>query len=127
MHICRSRGTGRHCGPLSRCSGWAYKASSSEASLAGTQEKRTPRTLEQHARKLNACRRLYEWVGTQVRSCFEAAAFFKGARAIAQGKCDPKSLAQLAKASLNKKVELAASLDGFYSEHFRWVLSEAIQ
>jgi transposase len=48
--------------------------------------------------------------------------------AIAQGKCDPKGLAQLAKASLkNKKVELAASMDGFYSEHFRWLLSEAIQ
>ena len=48
--------------------------------------------------------------------------------AIAHGKCDPKDLAQLAKASLkNKKVELAASLDGFYSEHFRWLLSEAIQ
>jgi transposase len=48
--------------------------------------------------------------------------------AIAHGKCDPKGLAQLAKASLkNKKVELAASLDGFYSEHFRWLLSEAIQ
>jgi transposase len=42
--------------------------------------------------------------------------------------CDPKELSQLAKASLkNKKVELAASLHGFYSEHFRWLLSEAMQ
>jgi transposase len=48
--------------------------------------------------------------------------------AIVHGKCDPKELAQLAKASLkNKKVELAASLHGFYSEHFRWLLSEAVQ
>ena len=48
--------------------------------------------------------------------------------AMAQGDCDPKELAQLAKASLkNKKAELAASLHGFYSEHFRWLLSEAIQ
>ena len=47
---------------------------------------------------------------------------------LAHGHCDPKELAQLAKASLkNKKVELAASLHGFYSEHFRWLLSEAIQ
>ena len=48
--------------------------------------------------------------------------------AIAHGNCDPKELAQLAKASLkNKKAELAASLHGFYSEHFRWLLSEAVE
>jgi transposase len=47
---------------------------------------------------------------------------------LARGNCDPKKLAQLAKASLkNKKAELAASLHGFYSEHFRWLLSEAVQ
>ena len=47
---------------------------------------------------------------------------------IAHGNCDPKELAQLAKASLkNKKVELAASLHGLYSDHFRWLLSEAMQ
>lgn len=47
---------------------------------------------------------------------------------LARGHCDPKKLAQLAKASLkNKKAELAASLHGFYSEHFRWLLSEAVQ
>jgi transposase len=47
---------------------------------------------------------------------------------LADGHCDPKELAQLAKASLkNKKIELAASLHGFYSEHFRWLLSEAVQ
>jgi transposase len=48
--------------------------------------------------------------------------------AIAHGDCDPKELAQLARASLkNKKAELAASLHGFYSEHLRWLLSEATQ
>jgi transposase len=48
--------------------------------------------------------------------------------AIAHGNCDPKELAQLAKASItNKKAELASSLHGFYSEHFRWLLSEAVQ
>jgi hypothetical protein len=37
-------------------------------------------------------------------------------------------LAKLAKASLkNKRGELVASLNGFYSEHFRWLLSEAVQ
>jgi transposase len=47
---------------------------------------------------------------------------------LADGHCDPTELAQLAKASLkNKKAELAASLHGFYSEHFRWLLSEAVQ
>ena len=47
---------------------------------------------------------------------------------LARGNFDPKQLAQLAKASLkNKKAELAASLHGFYSEHFRWLLSEATQ
>jgi transposase len=47
---------------------------------------------------------------------------------LAHGHCDPKELAQLAKASLkNKKAEFAASLQGFYSEHFRWLLSEAVQ
>src|SRR6185312_1789075 len=41
---------------------------------------------------------------------------------LADGHCDPTELAQLAKASLkNKKTELAASLHGFYSEHFRWL------
>ena len=47
---------------------------------------------------------------------------------ITHGHYDPKELAQLAKANLkNKKAELAASLHGFYSEHFRWLLSEATQ
>jgi transposase len=47
---------------------------------------------------------------------------------IAHGNCDPKELAKLAKASLkNKRTELTASLKGFYNEHFRWLLSEAVQ
>jgi transposase len=47
---------------------------------------------------------------------------------IAHGNCDPKQLSQLAKASLkNKRTELTASLNGSYSEHFRWLLSEAVQ
>jgi transposase len=47
---------------------------------------------------------------------------------IAQGACDPKELAKLAKASLkNKRTELIGSLKGFYSEHFRCLLSESVQ
>jgi transposase len=47
---------------------------------------------------------------------------------IADGHCEPKELAKLAKASLkNKRTELTASLQGFYSEHLRWLLSEAVQ
>jgi transposase len=48
--------------------------------------------------------------------------------AIAHGNCNPKGLAKLAKASLkNKRSELVASLHGFYSEHFRWLVAEAVQ
>jgi len=47
---------------------------------------------------------------------------------IARGECDPGELAELAQASLkNKKKELATSLNGFYSDHFRWLLGEALQ
>lgn len=47
---------------------------------------------------------------------------------IVEGQCDPNKLAKLAKASLkHKSKELAASLNGFYSEHFRWLLFEAVQ
>jgi transposase len=47
---------------------------------------------------------------------------------IATGNSDPKELAKFAKASLKRKrTELAASLNGFYSEHLRWLLSEAVQ
>jgi transposase len=47
---------------------------------------------------------------------------------IASGNSDPKELAKFAKASLKRKrTELTASLNGFYSEHLRWLLSEAVQ
>ena len=47
---------------------------------------------------------------------------------IADGHCDPHELAKLAKAGLkNKRPELTASLQGFYSDHFRWLLSESLQ
>ena len=47
---------------------------------------------------------------------------------ICRGNCTPEPLAQLARGSLrNKKVELTASLRGFSSEHFRWLLREDMQ
>lgn len=47
---------------------------------------------------------------------------------ICRGNCTPEELAKLAQASLkNKRTELIASLKGFYSEHFRWLLTEAVQ
>jgi hypothetical protein len=47
---------------------------------------------------------------------------------ICGGNCTPEALAKLAQASLkNKRTELIGSLKGFYSEHFRWLLTEAMQ
>jgi hypothetical protein len=47
---------------------------------------------------------------------------------ISKGNYVPEELAKLAQASLkNKKAELIASLQGFYTEHFRWLLAESLQ
>lgn len=47
---------------------------------------------------------------------------------IARGRSNPERLTQLARGTLkNKKPQLALSLHGFYSEHFRWLLEEALQ
>jgi hypothetical protein len=47
---------------------------------------------------------------------------------ISRGNYIPEELAKLAQASLkNKRTELVASLKGFYTEHFRWLLSESLQ
>ena len=48
--------------------------------------------------------------------------------AIAKGSCDPEALVELAQASLKKKKDLLIpSLDGFYDDHFRWLLTEALR
>lgn len=48
--------------------------------------------------------------------------------ALAKGNCDPEELVKLAQASLkNKRTALISSLEGFCSDHFRWLLSEALQ
>jgi transposase len=48
--------------------------------------------------------------------------------AVAKGNCDPEELVKLAQASLkNKRALLISSLEGFSSEHFRWLLSEALR
>jgi transposase len=47
---------------------------------------------------------------------------------ICRGNCNPEELAKQAQASLkNKRTELIGSLKGFYSEHFRWLLTEVVQ
>ena len=47
---------------------------------------------------------------------------------IARGQSNPERLVQLAQGSLkNKRSELTLSLKGFYSEHFRWLLEEALE
>ena len=46
---------------------------------------------------------------------------------IVRGNCDPDALSELAQASLkNKKIELISSLHGFYTDHFRWLLGQAL-
>jgi transposase len=47
---------------------------------------------------------------------------------IARGRSNPERLVPLAQGSLkNKRAELTLSLKGFYSEHFRWLLEEALE
>jgi transposase len=47
---------------------------------------------------------------------------------IAHGATDPERLAELAQGTLKeKKAEISVSLTGFYSDHFRWLLGEALQ
>lgn len=48
--------------------------------------------------------------------------------AVAKGDHDPEELVKLAQASLkNKRDLLIPSLEGFWSEHFQWLLSEALR
>jgi transposase len=82
-------------------------------------------------RVLNRIRRLLETVNVKVGSVVSDIGG-KTARLIlaqiSRGNYAPEELAKLAQASLkNKRAELTASLKGFYSEHFRWLLSECLQ
>jgi transposase len=82
-------------------------------------------------RVLNRIRRLLETVNVKLGS---VASDISGKTArlilaqISKGNYVPEELAKLAQASLkNKKAELIASLQGFYTEHFRWLLAEFLQ
>jgi len=82
-------------------------------------------------RVLNRIRRLLETVNVKLGS---VASHISGKTArlilaqISVGNYVPEELAKLAKASLkNKRAELTASLQGFYTEHFRWLLAESMQ
>jgi transposase len=82
-------------------------------------------------RILNRIRQLLETVNIKLGSVVSDISG-KTARlilaAMAGGECDPEELAKLAQASLkNKKRELTSSLNGFYSDQFRWLLGEALQ
>jgi transposase len=82
-------------------------------------------------RVLNRMRRLLETVNVKVGSVVSDIAG-KTARLIltqiSRGNYVPEELAKLAQASLkNKRAELVASLKGFYSEHFRWLLADSLQ
>jgi transposase len=82
-------------------------------------------------RVLNRIRRLLETVNVKLGS---VASDIGGKTArlilaqISRGNCVPEELAKLAQGSLkNKRAELTASLYGFYTEHFRWLLAESLQ
>jgi transposase len=82
-------------------------------------------------RVLNRIRQLLETVNVKLGS---VASDIGGKTArlilaqISRGNYVPEELAKLAQASLKKKrAELAASLKGFYTEHFRWLLAESLQ
>jgi transposase len=82
-------------------------------------------------RVLNRIRRLLETVNIKVGSVVSDIGG-KTARLIltqiSRGNFIPEELAKLAQASLkNKRTELIASLKGFYTEHFRWLLAESLQ
>ena len=82
-------------------------------------------------RVLNRIRRLLETVNVKLGSVVSDIGGKTARlilRQISRGNYVPEELAKLAKASLkNKKAELAASLNGFYTEHFRWLLAESLQ
>ena len=82
-------------------------------------------------RVLNRIRRLLETVNVKLGS---VASDIGGKTArliltqISRGNYVPEELAKLAQASLkNKTAELIRSLQGFYTEHFRWLLAEVLE
>lgn len=82
-------------------------------------------------RIINRIERLLETVNIKLRSVLSDLTG-KTATLILQemvrGGSNPDRLVELAKGSLRrKKKELAASLKGFFTEHFRWLLGEALQ
>ena len=82
-------------------------------------------------RILNRIRRLLETVNVKIGSVVSDIGG-KTARLIlgqlSQGNYVPEQLVRLAQASLkNKRAELTAALKGFYTEHFRWLLAEALE
>jgi transposase len=82
-------------------------------------------------RVLNRIRRLLETANLKLGSVVSDISG-KTARLImaeiVRGNCNPEALSDLAQGSLkNKRRELINSLHGFYSDHFRWLLGQALQ
>jgi transposase len=82
-------------------------------------------------RILNRISRLLETANLKISSVVSDIAGKTGTlilERIVRGKSNPEELVELAQGSLkNKKSELALSLNGFYSEHVRWLLRQAIE
>lgn len=81
-------------------------------------------------RVINRITRLLETVNIKVASVVSDITGKTGRlilQQLAAGRPAPEQLASLAQGTLkNKKPVLIASLNGFYSEHFRWLLKEAL-
>lgn len=82
-------------------------------------------------RVINRIGRLLETVNVKLSSVVSNIVGVTGRailQAIAGGQTDPERLAELAAGSLrHKKPELALSLHGRYSSHFRWLLNELLE
>jgi transposase len=82
-------------------------------------------------RVLNRINRLLETANLKIGSVVSDIAGKTGTLIldrITRGRSNPEELVELAQGSLkNKKAELAESLNGFYSEHLRWLLREAVE
>lgn len=82
-------------------------------------------------RVLNRINRLLETANLKISSVVSDIAGKTGRLIldrITRGRYNPEELVELAQGSLkNKKAELAQSLNGFCSEHFRWLLKEAVE
>lgn len=93
-------------------------------------ERRRVHLQQDRNRVINRIGRLLQTANIKLSSVLSNIVGLSGRRilrAIASGKRNGEKLAELAHHSLNgKKAQIAASLEGRYSEHFRWLLAELL-